>query len=97
MPGEPLPDMLIIPGSKSTMADLAYLRSSGFADYIRRCRESGASVVGICGGYQMLGRELLDPMGVESSTPSMEGLGLLETTTTFEPRKNHQTGACPEP
>ena len=69
-PGEPLPDLLIIPGSKSTMADLAYLRSSGLADYIRHCHESGASVVGICGGYQMLGRELLDPMEVESSTTS---------------------------
>jgi adenosylcobyric acid synthase len=86
-PGELLPDMLIIPGSKSTMADLAYLRSSGLADYIRHCHESGTSVAGICGGYQMLGRELLDPMEVESSTPSMEGLGLLESTTTFEPQK----------
>jgi adenosylcobyric acid synthase len=86
-PGEPLPDLLIIPGSKSTLADLAYLRSSRLADYIRHCHESGVSVVGICGGYQMLGRELLDPMKVESSTPSMEGLGLLETTTTFEPEK----------
>jgi adenosylcobyric acid synthase len=86
-PGDPLPDLLIVPGSKSTMADLAYLGSSGLADYIRRCHESGTSVVGICGGYQMLGRELLDPMEVESSTPAMEGLGLLETTTTFEPEK----------
>jgi adenosylcobyric acid synthase len=86
-PGEPPPDLLVIPGSKSTMADLAYLRSSGLADYIRHCHESGASVVGICGGYQMLGRELLDPMEVESSTSSMEGLGLLETITTFEPVK----------
>jgi adenosylcobyric acid synthase len=86
-PGESLPDLLIIPGSKSTMADLAYLRSSGLAEHIRHCHESGASVVGICGGYQMLGRKLLDPLGVESSTPSMEGLGLLESTTTFEPEK----------
>lgn len=86
-PGESRPDLLIIPGSKSTMADLAYLRSSGLDNYIRHCHESGASVVGICGGYQMLGRELLDPREVESSTPSMKGLGLLETTTTFEPEK----------
>jgi adenosylcobyric acid synthase len=86
-PGEPRPDLLIIPGSKSTMADLAYLRSSGLADYIRHCHEAGAFVVGICGGYQMLGRHLLDPMQVESSTSSMEALGLLETTTTFEPEK----------
>jgi adenosylcobyric acid synthase len=89
-PGEPLPDLLIIPGFKSTMADLADLRSSGLARYIRHCHESGASVVGVCGGYQMLGRELLDPMKVESSTPSMEGLGLLEITTIFEPEKTTQ-------
>lgn len=86
-PGEPLPDLLIIPGSKSTMADLAYLRSSGLADHVRHCHTSGVSVVGICGGFQMLGRQLLDPLGVETSTPSMEGLGLLETTTTFEAEK----------
>jgi adenosylcobyric acid synthase len=89
-PGESLPDLLIIPGSKSTMADLAYLRSSGLAGYIRHCHKSGASVVGICGGFQMLGRELLDPLKVESSTPSMEGLGLLESTTTFEAEKTTQ-------
>jgi adenosylcobyric acid synthase len=76
------------------MADLAYLRSSGLADYIRRCHSGGARVVGICGGYQMLGRELLDPLKVESSVLSMEGLGLLETTTTFEPQKvTHQVRA----
>jgi adenosylcobyric acid synthase len=89
-PGEPVPDLLIIPGSKSTMADLAYLRSSGLADYICDCHESGASVMGICGGYQMLGQELLDPMEVESSTHSMEGLGLLQTKTIFEPEKTTQ-------
>jgi adenosylcobyric acid synthase len=86
-PGEPFPDMVIIPGSKSTLADLAYLRTSGLAEYLHRCHQSGATVVGVCGGYQMLGRELLDPLRVESSAPSMEGLGLLETTTTFEPVK----------
>lgn len=86
-PGEPLPDLLIIPGSKSTMADLAYLQSSGLAQHIRHCRDAGASVVGVCGGYQMLGRELLDPLGVESSARSMAGLGLLDVTTTFEPEK----------
>lgn len=86
-PGSPLPDLLLIPGSKSTMADLEYLRHSGLAEYIHACHEAGVRVVGICGGYQMLGGELLDPMGVESGTPSMEGLGLLECTTTFEPEK----------
>jgi len=86
-PSDTLPDLLIIPGSKSTMADLAYLRSSGLANYIHRCHHAGTGVVGICSGYQMLGRELLGPLGVESSTPSMEGLGLLESTTTFAPEK----------
>jgi adenosylcobyric acid synthase len=89
-PDASIPDLLIIPGSKSTMADLGYLRSSGLAEYICRCHNAGASLVGVCGGYQMLGRELLDPLGVESSTPSMEGLGLLEGTTTFEPEKTTQ-------
>lgn len=86
-PDDQLPDLLIIPGSKSTMADLEYLRHSGLAEYIHACHEAGVRVVGICGGYQMLGGELLDPMGVESGTPSMEGLGLLQTTSTFEAEK----------
>jgi adenosylcobyric acid synthase len=84
---EPLPDLLIIPGSKSTMADLSYLRSSGIANYVVRCHEAGTSIAGICGGYQMLGKALLDPLSVESTTTSMEGLNLLECTTTFEPHK----------
>lgn len=86
-PSESIPDLLIIPGSKSTMADLAYLRSRGLAGYIGRCHRAGATVVGICGGFQMLGRELLDPLAVESSTTATEGLGLLESSTTFEPEK----------
>ena len=83
----PPPDLLILPGSKSTMADLAYLRSLGFAEYIRHRYESHVPVVGICGGYQMLGRELLDPLGVESQGKCAEGLGLLDLRTTFEPNK----------
>jgi adenosylcobyric acid synthase len=86
-PDEPLPDLIILPGSKSTMADLVYLRSSALEDYIHSCHDSGIPIVGICGGYQMLGRQLLDPLGVESATASLEDLGLLEGTTTFEPRK----------
>lgn len=86
-PEEALPDLLLLPGSKSTMADLAYLRSSGLAEYIHRCHEAGAKIIGLCGGYQMLGKMLLDPDRVESTSPSMEGLGLLDTTTTFEAEK----------
>lgn len=87
MPGDPLPDLLIIPGSKSTMADMAYLRSSRLAGYIQQCHDAGKRVVGVCGGYQMLGRELLDPLAVESSLGSMAGLGLLDITTAFEVEK----------
>ena len=84
---EPPPDALILPGSKSTMSDLAFIRSFGFERYIERCHRAGVLIVGICGGYQMLGRELLDPEGVESPTPRAGGLGLLHLTTCFEREK----------
>jgi adenosylcobyric acid synthase len=84
---EPLPDALILPGSKSTMSDLAYMRSFGFENYINRCRRACIPVVGICGGYQMLGRELADPEGVESAVKTAEGLGLLDLATCFEREK----------
>jgi len=84
---EPLQDALILPGSKSTVSDLAYMRSSGCDMYIVRCRQARVSIVGICGGYQMLGSELLDPDGVESAVPRTKGLGLLDLTTSFEREK----------
>jgi adenosylcobyric acid synthase len=84
---EPLPDALILPGSKSTMSDLAYIRSSGFERYIERCHQARVPIIGICGGYQMLGKELLDPEGVESEVLRAEGLGLLHLTTCFERAK----------
>jgi adenosylcobyric acid synthase len=85
--GERLPDLLILPGTKSTAADLTHIRSCGLADYIYRCHEAGSSILGICGGYQMLGQKLSDPLGVESPVTSIEGLGLLNVHTTFEPEK----------
>ena len=84
---EPPPDLLILPGSKSTIADLAYLRSEGFAEHIYRCHDRKVPVAGICGGFQMLGKHLLDPRGVESDQKIAEGLGLLDLTTTFENEK----------
>ena len=84
---EALPDTLILPGTKSTMADLTFVRSSGFETYIHRCRRAGVPIVGICGGYQMLGEELLDREGVESAVPSAAGLGLLQLTTCFAREK----------
>jgi adenosylcobyric acid synthase len=83
----PLPDALILPGSKSTIADLAWLRSSGLDRYIAQCHRARLPITGICGGYQMLGAELLDPGGVESAVSRVEGLGLLQMTTCFEAEK----------
>ena len=88
------PDLIIIPGSKSTMADLAWLRERGLADAIVAARRDGAAVMGICGGFQMLGRWVRDPRGVESSVPEAAGLGLLPVDTTFEAEKaTHQVEA----
>ncbi|MHB8156290.1 MAG: cobyric acid synthase [Desulfocucumaceae bacterium] len=83
--GTPLgnPDIIIIPGSKNTIEDLAYLRRTGVAAEINRLHGTGVPVVGICGGFQIMGRELHDPLHTESSIPSIEGLGLLDIITTF--------------
>jgi len=77
------PDMVIIPGSKNTIEDLMYLKQTGLAGEIVRLARQGTAVVGICGGFQMLGTELLDPDHTESSIERMAGLGLLEMQTIF--------------
>ncbi|MCY3887803.1 MAG: cobyric acid synthase [Chloroflexi bacterium] len=85
------PDLVIIPGSKATVADLDWLRAQGLAERIVAARREGVPVVGICAGFQMLGRELRDPTGVESPRPMAHGLGLLPTATTFlEDKVTHQ-------
>jgi adenosylcobyric acid synthase len=88
------PSMIVIPGSKSTRADLEFLWSSGLAAAIRAAASRGAIVLGICGGYQMLGTELVDPHGLEGAPGSTPGLGLIEARTTFEPDKvtRHSVG-----
>ena len=82
--GAPLPvdtDLVILPGSKATIADLAALRAFGWdADIIAHHRRGGR-VLGLCGGYQMLGRSIADPDGIEGPPGSAEGLGLIEITT----------------
>jgi len=80
-------DLVILPGSKSTIADLAWLRETGFADAIVAAVAQGRPVLGICGGYQMLGERLHDPLGVESTASETAGLGLLPTVTTFASEK----------
>lgn len=81
------PDLLIVPGSKSTLADLAWLRAAGLDDIVRRRAASGGLVLGICGGYQMLGQRIDDPERIESDAPSARGLGLLPVRTTFKRAK----------
>jgi adenosylcobyric acid synthase len=74
---------IVLPGTKSTIADLAWLRARGLAAAIEQAARGGTPVIGICGGYQMLGRRILDPDKVESAEPEVAGLGLLDTETTF--------------
>jgi adenosylcobyric acid synthase len=90
-PGQPLPqraDLIILPGSKATRADLAALRDAGWDVDILAHRRAGKRILGICGGYQMLGRAIHDPHGIEGAPGSSEGLGLLDVTTTLEPVKH---------
>lgn len=82
-----LPDLIIIPGTKSTMADLEYLHASGLAGYVMRAHRAGVPVLGICGGYQMLGRVIRDPGGAESNRTECSGLGILPLETDFETAK----------
>ena len=81
------PDVLIIPGTKSTIADLDYLHATGFDLWIKKCAERGTLVIGICGGFQMLGQRILDSEGAESSRSGAEGLGLIPSVTVFETEK----------
>jgi len=82
------PDAVILPGSKATLADLAWLRERGLDEGIRWLARAGRSVVGLCGGYQMLGRGLADPEGVEGRPSAAPGLGLLPVETTFAAGKH---------
>ncbi|MET0287635.1 MAG: cobyric acid synthase [Polyangiales bacterium] len=81
-------DLLIVPGTKSTISDLEWLRAKGLDLVIRLRALRGQRVLGICGGCQMLGQSIADPQHVESARDSAEGLGLLALNTQFTPRKN---------
>ncbi len=97
-PGEPLPvaDLVILPGSKATIADLAFFRAQGWdIDLLAHVRRGGR-VLGLCGGYQMLGRRIADPDGIEGPPSEVEGLGLLdvETVMTGDKALTHVAGTC---
>jgi adenosylcobyric acid synthase len=89
-PGTRLPadaGLVVIPGSKATIADLASLRALGWADDIAAHVARGGHVVGLCGGYQMLGRSIADPLRIEGRTERADGLGLLDLETVLAPEK----------
>ncbi|MDD3888399.1 MAG: cobyric acid synthase [Syntrophomonadaceae bacterium] len=87
-------DVVIIPGTKNSILDLYYLKEEGYDEEILTLASRGKYVVGICGGYQMLGQELLDPQGTEAGIGSQQGLGLLSGVTTYGSQKNtHQVTA----
>lgn len=80
-------DIILLPGSKNTLSDLQSLRANGIADAIIRAHKAGKKVIGICGGYQMMGARLEDPDGIEGSLPAVPGLGLLPQCTVIEQEK----------
>lgn len=81
------PDLIILPGSKSTIGDMEFLISSGIGDAIKNCKNNGTFVFGICGGFQMLGLKIMDEKMVETDKTFVEGLGLLHTITEFKEEK----------
>jgi adenosylcobyric acid synthase len=90
-------DFIILPGSKNTMSDLTWLRERGLADWILQQHRCGTTIIGICGGYQMLGRTIHDPAGMESSAGTAEGLGLLPAVTSLSREKQTRAVAATTP
>lgn len=80
-------DLLIIPGSKNTLMDMKFLLDSGMSQGIYRAHRKQIPIIGICGGYQILGKKLYDPFAVESGLKEINGLGLLDVTTTMYEEK----------
>jgi adenosylcobyric acid synthase len=87
--GEPIPpaDLIVLPGSKNVRGDLAWLRANGWEDVIHHHLRYGGRLLGICGGFQMLGQAIHDPTGLEGRVGSSDGLGLLEMATELKPDK----------
>jgi len=80
-------DLIIIPGSKNTVSDLMLLRENGIEDCVKAAVSKGAALIGVCGGYQMIGKKIFDPHNVESSLREVEGMGFLDTVTKFDRTK----------
>ncbi len=98
-PGTPIPGeaaLVVLPGSKATIADLAFLRAQGWDVDILAHHRRGGAVLGLCGGYQMLGRTVADPLGIEGPPGAVEGLGLLDVETNLAPAKvlRHANGTA---
>lgn len=90
-PGNPLPgdaDVVLLPGSKSTIGDLAFFRAQGWDIDLRAHHRRGGHILGICGGFQMLGRTISDPDGIEGAPGTVEGLGFLNVETVLTPEKS---------
>lgn len=96
--GQPIPpaDLIILPGSKNTREDLAWLKQQGWPQAIRKHLRYGGRLIGICGGFQMLGMRVDDPHGVEGAPGGIDGLGLLPMQTQLRQQKQlaHVTGRC---
>lgn len=98
-PGKPIPAeaaLIVLPGSKATVADLGFVRDQGWDIDIRAHHRRGGTVLGLCGGYQMLGRSIADPLGIEGPPAKVAGLGLLDVETRLAPTKQlrHATGTA---
>jgi adenosylcobyric acid synthase len=87
--GDPLPisDLVVLPGSKATIADLKFFREQGWDIDLRAHARRGGRVLGLCGGYQMLGKSVADPQGIEGPPEEVEGLGLLDVATALTGQK----------
>ena len=93
-PGEALPgdaDLVILPGTKATIADLAFLRAQHWDQDLLAHVRRGGHVLGLCGGYQLLGRRVADPLGIEGPAGTVDGLGLLDIETVLTPEKTTRT------
>ncbi|WP_269586350.1 cobyric acid synthase [Roseibium sp. Sym1] len=90
-PGTPLPgdaDLVLLPGSKSTIGDLAFFRAQGWDIDLKAHHRRGGHILGVCGGYQMLGRSISDPDGIEGAPGTVEGLGYLNVETVLTAEKS---------